>query len=95
VGLSAIRAATARVGRFSLLAVLVYVADENTPAVAGTGAPAALGREHTDGQDVFAVLPAAQEVGTVAGLFAVVDRVEAPARYGRDSGGRTAAHVVA
>jgi hypothetical protein len=45
--------------------------------VAGAGTPASIGREHADGQDVFAVLVAAQEVGTVAGLFAVVDRVRA------------------
>jgi hypothetical protein len=36
LGLSAIRATTADVGGFSLLAVLVYVADENPPVYAGT-----------------------------------------------------------
>jgi hypothetical protein len=37
---------------------------------------------YSDGerQDVFAVLPAVREVRAVAGLFTVVDRVEAPAR---------------
>ena len=42
-----------------------------------------LGNVHADGQDVLAVLPATQEVGAVAGLFAVVDRVEAPTRAAR------------
>ena len=36
VGLSAIRAAAAPVGSFSLLAVLVYVADEHPAFEAGT-----------------------------------------------------------
>ena len=38
VGLSAIRAATARVGGFPLLTVLVYVADEYPAVYAGAGA---------------------------------------------------------
>jgi hypothetical protein len=38
VGLSAIRAATARVGGFPLLAILVYVADEYPAANACVGA---------------------------------------------------------
>jgi hypothetical protein len=46
-----------------------------------------------DGQDVLAVLPVILEVGAVAGLFAVVDQVEAPARSGQDRQ-RGDAHIV-
>jgi hypothetical protein len=42
LGLSAIRAASAAVGGFPLLAVLVYVADEHPAVYAGMAAVAAL-----------------------------------------------------
>jgi hypothetical protein len=54
------------------------------PAVhAGVGASfaaAVLCMVDPHGQKVLAVLPAVREVRAVAGLFAIIDRVEAPAR---------------
>jgi hypothetical protein len=77
-------ATLAEVKRFFLRLLARLRVDHELPyrhpsIVTGAGAPAFLGREHPDGQDVFAVLVVVQEVRTVAALFAVVDRVEAPA----------------
>src|SRR5215203_1332082 len=72
---------------FACLGVDHELAYRYPAIVAGVGASGAfavpvapLCDVHADGQDVFAVLPMVQEVRAVAGLFAVVDRVEAPAR---------------
>jgi hypothetical protein len=66
---------------FAGTGVLDKMADVDDAISAGVGTMATpLGNVHAHGQDVLAVLPATQEVGTVAGLFAVVDRVEAATR---------------
>jgi hypothetical protein len=66
---------------FAGTGVLDNMADVDDAISAGVGAMATpLSNVHADGQDVLAVLPATQEVGAVAGLFAVVDRVESPTR---------------
>jgi hypothetical protein len=87
--LASFRAPAAKVKRvllrlISRLGVDSDLAQSYPAIVAGVGfatrTPAMLCVVDPHGQDVLAVLMAVQEVGTVAGLFAVVDRVEAPTR---------------
>src|SRR5215210_9129028 len=83
-GLLGVRAAAAAVGRLALFAVLVLVGDEYPALETGVGTLAVLCVVDPHGQNVLAMLPAVLVVGAVAGLFAVVDRVEAPTRAAGD-----------
>src|SRR5215208_3025618 len=103
VGLSAIRATTAAIGSFPLLSVLIYVANEHPAARAGVEAAARCGERvachgdtqtslcdiDADGQKVLAVLLVILEVGAVADLDGIINRVyPAPRARGRCKGPR-------